>query len=184
MNDVPDATVRSELLAKYEEIARLRQAVAAGGTPADEANALRALAARFPGALRELDVLPPEELAAILQALREPAPASASVATPSSGRWETFRTLHAFHAAWRGALEAKRWLGNERAAGAEHAAALLATDLSVDAKAWADEIAQVAKPPGGRLGDLVVRRLARAGGHAEETIRERVTPRRTGRRGA
>lgn len=57
-----------DLLAKYRELEALRRH-AREGTLADPRPRLRALAARFPGALRELDRLPDDELRARIRAL-------------------------------------------------------------------------------------------------------------------
>ncbi|MBN8610967.1 MAG: hypothetical protein J0L92_10310 [Deltaproteobacteria bacterium] len=54
--------VVSRLTHKYTEILTLRDAHARGEDPPDVRQRLRALAARFPGALRELDRLPREAI--------------------------------------------------------------------------------------------------------------------------
>ncbi|GAB4217022.1 MAG: hypothetical protein OHK0013_44160 [Sandaracinaceae bacterium] len=59
----------ARLRAKYVEILALRDAHARGEDPPDLRARLRALAAAFPGALRELDRLPRETIMARLDAL-------------------------------------------------------------------------------------------------------------------
>jgi hypothetical protein len=59
-----------EMVAKYDEIARLRRGDA-DGSIVDPRPAMRALAARFPGALRELDRLTMAEIERRLAHLRD-----------------------------------------------------------------------------------------------------------------
>lgn len=59
------------MIFKYEEMLRLRRSSAGEDAPRD---ALRALSAEFPGALRELDRLSVEEIEARLIALRSGTP--------------------------------------------------------------------------------------------------------------
>jgi hypothetical protein len=127
----------SDLRAKYEEMLALRRAGHAG----DPRPRLRALAARFPGALREIDELPldriEQRISELARAERDP-----SGATP----W--MRAMARFHALTRGVLFVKKNLG---APGA----------WPVEAELWRADVARVARPPRGRLMDLVYERLAR-----------------------
>ena len=159
-----DDTIRRDLLEKYTEIVRLRDAPGRGALP-DPTPALRALAARFPGALRELDRLSRPALNAIVAALSAEAIAPAEMAR--------FRTVHSFHVALRGALVGKRWLA-ENGADERFAHA----DLPPEALAWRDDIALLRRPPHGKLTNAVVERLARLEGIDEAEVRARVGLRR------
>jgi hypothetical protein len=145
-----------ELLRKYEEMLGMRLADEAhpGGDPRRE---MAALAARFPGSLRELDELPMqairgriEELSRCIAEGRHPAP------------W--MRATALFHRLTRGALAAKRWLGARRSIDAELAGAFLdeieRSVLVEDARAWASDLARIAAPPRGKLTDMVFERIA------------------------
>ncbi len=128
------------LVAKYEEILRLRRA---GPTEsaAQARPALRALAREFPGALRELDALPEAEIEARIAALQ--AVASGGAEAP----W--MRVLESYHRHFRGALELKRAL----AAGSLES-------LDEGAASWLPQRAMVHRPPGGRLAPMVIGRIA------------------------
>lgn len=130
------------LVAKYEEILRLRRA-APTESAAEARPALRALAREFPGALRELDALPMEEIEARLAALR------ALAAGGREAPW--MRVLESYHRHFRGALALK---------GAIARGPLDAATLDAAAASWLPERAAVHRPPGGRLGPLVVARVA------------------------
>lgn len=130
------------LVAKYEEILRLRRA-GPGETAAEARPALRALAREFPGALRELDGLPMEEIEARLVALR------ARVSGGPEAPW--MRVLESYHRHFRGALALKEAIARD---------ALEPDALDPDAASWLPHRAAVRRPPGGRLGPLVVDRVA------------------------
>jgi hypothetical protein len=116
------------LLRKYEALAALRarreEAQAAGELAFAGAELLArrahftALAAEFPGCLRELDTTPAALLAARAEALR-----AALAGAPVPG-WVV--PLAAFHQAWREALRLKRWLAEHRPRGGDIDAALVA----------------------------------------------------------
>ena len=97
-----------DLLEKYREMRELRSHDEAG-TLADPRARLRLLADRFPGALREIDEHPIEEIDARIAALElhlggePPAPAPWMVAT------------YHFHRELRNRLRIKRWLEGRRA---------------------------------------------------------------------
>ena len=70
-----------------------------------------------------------------------------------------------FHALARGALAAKRWLEGRALTpelDAAFARAVASSDLpdAEDARHWAAQLARIAKPPRGRVMDLVYARLA------------------------
>jgi hypothetical protein len=146
---VPSTDV-ADLVEKYRAIVRLRRHEEV--TPIA---AMRALAKRHPGSLRELDELPMETLEgklAELEALRD-----GSAASPAP-RW--IEAQLRFHALVRGALVAKRYVrdGSAPLTAAEHFKKW--TD-DPEAHAWATELAAIRRPPRGRLLELVFARLAR-----------------------
>ena len=141
---------------------RLREENAAK-TGGDPRSALSKLAARFPGALREIDELPMEVLSARLKAL------SSAEEDPSHVEpW--MPAMAAFHRLTRGALSAKRWLDGKKEVDAPlraaFAAATLASEVpsAEDARAWADDLHRIAAPPDGRITILVYERIGLAFG--------------------
>jgi hypothetical protein len=168
-----------ELLAKYEEMLRMRLADEAspGGDPRRE---MAALAARFPGALRELDESP---LPAIGDRIEELSRCIAGEAQPAP--W--MRATAMFHRLMRGALAAKRWLGARRAVDPELTRAfhdeIRTSAFADDARAWAPDLARVAAPPRGKLTALVFERVAQQMGvTVDEARRFVVGPPRVHRR--
>lgn len=132
------------LRSKYEEMRALRSE-RAESSPALRKR-LATLAARFPGALREIDALPLGEIdrriAALARAQRDP-----------SARAQWMHTMTRFHALARGALFAKRALSAHPR--------IARSRWPAEARVWEDDLAHVAKPPRGRLMELVYQRLAR-----------------------
>jgi hypothetical protein len=146
----------AELEGKYAEMLRMRLHDQAhpGGDPRRE---MVALAARFPGALRELDEAPLERIRERLEAL------SRCIATGDPPEpWMCATAL--FHRLTRGALAAKRWLGGRKRVDerviAEFQRALGGSTDDREARAWAMDLARVASPPGGKLSALVFERVA------------------------
>jgi len=146
-----------DLYAKYMEIAALR------GTSLTKAAArprMAALAARFPGALRELDALSVEEIAARQRALAGALAGRRDDVAP----WMVAQSR--YHALARGALSAKRWLGRTRVVEAGHRARFESAAAARPARepeewlAWTDHLAALAAPRGGRIVPLVVHRVA------------------------
>jgi hypothetical protein len=167
----------ADLLAKYEEMREMRLADAAhpGGDPRRQ---MAALAARFPGALRELDELPLDAIGDRIDALTRCVRGAAS---PEP--WMLATSL--FHRLTRGALAAKRWLGARRGLGAEGFEEAIANHrFAEDARAWSDDLARIASPPAGRLSDLVYERVGLGMGLSPEDARTLVVGRlRRARRG-
>ncbi len=134
------------LRAKYEEMRALRQ----GNPRHPEGGALAlkqqlaSLAARFPGALREIDELPLAEIDRRIEALEQAERDPAATVT-----W--MHAMTRFHALLRGALFAKRSLASEPEA---H------SDWPDEALAWEDALTRIRRPPEGRLMELVYERLA------------------------
>jgi len=132
-----------ELRGKYEEMRALRL-LAASGLPHDPRPQMVKLAARWPGALRELDALPGHEIDArvallcrVEEGAVEPAPS-----------W--VGAMHRFHALARGVLYVKRSLRDGTDGG-----------WPGEAAEWRGDVARIAKPPRGRLMVLVFERLGR-----------------------
>jgi hypothetical protein len=129
-----DAAARAALARKYRALAELRARRDAGGSGAARAE-LRALAAEFPGCLRELDTLGGRELA-------RRAAACAADATDAAAPEPWLPWIAAYHELMRAALDIRA--GRAAAAGAHDPAF----------------VAAVLRPPGGRLGVAVLRALA------------------------
>lgn len=138
-----DDDTRARMRRKYVEIRRLR--AAPPGPPPTAA--LRALAAEFPGALRELDAMPLDAI-------------DRRIAELDAGEPAWLAPLDRFHRRLAGALAVKRWIGAREG---EVDAAALERELAGDpeALAWRDELDRIAAPPGGRLVGVVVDRVAR-----------------------
>lgn len=139
------------LLAKYREILRLRH------EPADDPRvALRALSARFPGALRELD----EQPLAVLLA-RESALADAVSGRGDDPPWAAW--IASYHGWLRVGLRMKRARRHddlESAATAAHAAHAPAYD-DEPVELTVDDVRSMLAPPEGRLARWVLARVAR-----------------------
>jgi hypothetical protein len=183
-----DAAMRhtlGQLSRKYAEMLSMRLAHDAG----DESDArarerMAELAARFPGALREIDDL---ELGIIRHRIGQ-------LDAVLRGEAEVEPWMEAvglFHALARGALHAKRWLAGRKTvdlatvldyesevadgAGNDLAAPRAGRDaLAADALAWSSELARIAAPPRGRIMDLVFARVAQALGTTEPEARHLV----------
>ena len=163
----------ADLRLKYEEMLRLR-ALHDAGDELDPRRAMAALAARFPGALREIDELPLVEIRARIDALRTAEGDGSRVVL-----W--MRAIHRFHALTRGALCAKRWLAGAKTADVNAFARDLPTlCYADDARAWSGDLDKIARPPRGRITDLVFARIATELGVAEAEARALVfgVPRR------
>jgi hypothetical protein len=164
----PTALALAELGRKYAALLRLRlehdrhRAVRGDGRGHERQDPRRdmaALAERYPGALREIDELPLETIRARIAELRE-AEADRRLVRP----WMT--AMHLFHLFARGALSAKRWLAGRKRVDAglslafEKAAPTL--PFPKDAMLWKDDLAKLARPPRGRVTELVYARVALA----------------------
>jgi hypothetical protein len=114
---------------------------------------MSALAARFPGALREIDEVPMDALEERVRELRD----VVSGSHPRDDHWGP--ALHRFHELFRGVLFAKRWLGEQRDRTAFEDDAERAG--VPEAVTWRDDLDAIASPPGGKLGPLVIARIAR-----------------------
>jgi hypothetical protein len=158
-------TVRA-LRDKYREIKRLRDAAAAG-LIADPRSAMAALAQRFPGALRELDELPMEQIDTRLLALEQLSESAHAVP-------EWVRLQIGYHGCMRAVLRIKRM-----AADARDAASLLHM-LALEYVPAADEpslasfdraaVDAIMRPDGGRLNPWVYARVALACGVEPDAV--------------
>ena len=182
---MPDPAL-SALRDKYERMLRLRLLHARareepGFVEPDPRRAMAELAREFPGALRELDELPldviRERIAALVVAERESTPA------PQVALW--MRAQVGFHRLARGALAVKRWLaGRPLTPALEASFARAVATLPPEAAPWASSLAALARPPRGRVLDLVYAQLAVELGVDPETARNAVMPARRSRLGA
>jgi hypothetical protein len=127
-----------DLRSKYVEMRDLRSSPVADPRPR-----LAALASRFPGALREIDDLPLSEIDRRIDAL------SLAETKPNEAK-DWMHAMVRFHALARGVLFAKRSLAEEPEGGAV---------WPDEARVWTDDLARVARPPRGRVMDLVYERL-------------------------
>lgn len=133
-----------ELLEKYLEMRELRRLDAKKGALADPKPRMRALAKKFPGALREIDELSLEIIQKRIDALENPE------AEPK--KWMI--AMMRFHQAMREVLAIKRVIGRRKVTPALRRAALRAAPSSQ----W--DLERVARPPAGRLTDVVFEHVA------------------------
>jgi hypothetical protein len=146
---------------KYERMLRLRQLHARAAKEPDFVEpdprpAMAELARLYPGALREIDELPLDVIHARIDELVR-AEGDRSLVAP----WMTAQT--SFHRLARGALAVKRWLAGRPVTPEVHRAFARALDGmsgSDAARLWANDLAAIARPPRGRVMDLVYARLA------------------------
>lgn len=140
------------LCGKYESLCDLRQRQESSVAPRAE---LVALAAAFPGALRELDCLPMEELERRRSMLRAVVEGRAQVE-----RWMLLQI--AYHGCMRAALRIRRLqLEQERSGGAQPIMYERQPDEPALESFDAQDLAAIRKPPGGRLNPWVLARVAR-----------------------
>jgi len=167
--DPPGREALAALADKYATLAELRRA-RARGEPIPPRATFKDLAERFPGALRELDLLPAETLAARLSATR------AALAGASIEPWIPW--MIAYHALMRAALRVKLRTAKLRDVPAERALSL-AEDASAHAGITVDAsfVRAAANPPRGRLVALVLARLASRFGEPSATIAAALFPR-------
>lgn len=148
------STLLPPLARKYRTLLALRVDHARDGAAADRER-LRALAAEFPGALRELDTLPAEELEARAAALE--AAADGGAVEP----W--MNAMAGYHALMGTALAVKRaYAAGETAEGDGVRAAVEALRAECGITLDGGDLAAIATPPQGRLGVFVFGRLGRA----------------------
>jgi len=138
----------------------------------DPRRAMVELAVEFPGALRELDELP-------LEVIRERITVLGRAEQDEALVLPWMRAQVSFHRLARGALATKRWLcGRPLTPEIEAAFARALPKLPADVAPWATSLAAIAKPPRGRLLDLVYARLAAELGVDVDAARAAVRPAR------
>lgn len=148
-----------ELLEKYIEMRELRNL---GKGLADPKPRMRALATRFPGALREIDELPLETIHARIRALE------ALEDTKGVDPEPWMIAMARFHGAMREVLAIKRVIGRKKLTPSIRRAAARVAPKS----AW--DLARVARPPNGRLTDLVFQHVAEEMDLTPKRVRELV----------
>ncbi|MGF1468103.1 MAG: hypothetical protein ACFCGT_18440 [Sandaracinaceae bacterium] len=162
----------TELLGKYAEMVALREADEAG-EGADPKPAMRELASRFPGALREIDELP-------LGVLRGRSGSLRRFLDGAEEEPDWARPMAAYHGWLRVALGVKRAAGPSRRL--EAATAWLAgpyRPLPGDppaAELTEAALAAMLRPPGGRLNGWVLERVAARYGITRDTLERRLFP--------
>lgn len=154
---------------KYGEMLALRVEHAAGQEDgADVKSRMASLAARYPGCLREIDDLELDEIRRRLVSIDEVLADRREVE-----RWMEATSL--FHRLARGALCTKRWLAGRKVVDAALAQAFGqaagALAFPEEARGWADDLAQIASPPRGRITDLVLARVGEALGLSQKAAR-------------
>jgi hypothetical protein len=163
---VADAAALRALAAKYRTLLALR-ARRDADQPQAGRDELRALAARHPGCLRELDTLGAVELSRRAEA--------AEAAAGGGARAEWMDWIWSYHQLMRAALDTKRALAGPRADPDRLAAeATRVSGLSLGG----DFVRAVAAPPQGRLAVLVLRRLGHLFATPAEAIAARLFPTR------
>ncbi|HET9953747.1 MAG TPA: hypothetical protein VFQ61_04570 [Polyangiaceae bacterium] len=168
------AITLSELARKYEALWSLRQA----GSGFDKAS-VRAISAEFPGSLRELDVLPDEQL----MARRAHARAACQGEAPEA--WLIW--LLAYHSEMRVVLEVQRRIGelrsSRKALGMSVQPKPMIEQLMLDPlfeQGFAytpEQLHSLLCPPGGRLNNVVFGWLAERFGVDAERLEQTLFPR-------
>lgn len=147
-----------ELLEKYVEMRELRNLDARKGL-ANPKPRMRALATRFPGALREIDELPLEIIQSRIAALE-------NLGNRTPDAWMI--AMASFHAGMREVLAIKRVLGRKKLT---RALRLRAAKVAPKSR-W--DLARVSRPPKGRLTEIVVQHIAEQMRITPERVRELV----------
>jgi hypothetical protein len=173
----PPADALRALSRKYRTLSALRRERERDGTVGAR-SLLRALAREFPGALRELDTLPLDEIDRRVGVLD----AAAEGSRPPEP-WMAW--MVAYHATMRTALSVKARVARQPADSAAtygEVAALLSQKLRVSIDVTF--VRAVANPPGGRLNRVVFEHLSAEFGVAADEMWQTLFPsRRPGRRG-
>ena len=159
----PSRTRLLGLSRKYRALSALRESALASKTT------LRSLAQEFPGALRELDILPPAALEQRIHAVSQ-----AERGGPAEP-WIVW--MLAYHARMRLALAAKQRLRGAGPGDVERIAAVAAA-LALEFGEQADPtfVARVSAPPGGRLNRLVFELLEQEFGRPRTELENTLFP--------
>lgn len=160
-----------DLLAKYHEMRAMR-ADDAAGLSADPRPRMRALAERFPGALREIDELPPALLDARIAALEAarrgeaPLPRWARAATDYHGWMRAILRLRRVAGRLRDRPSALAWIAGSYAPSGDEPAA---PELEA-------VVEQVLRPPRGRLNPWLFAHLAGRHGLSAAELEAEIFP--------
>lgn len=159
---------------KYAEMLRMRREDLETGGAHDPKHDMRALAKRFPGALREIDELPLEEIESRVAALDE---VVAGRAEPP----EWARYFLAYHGWMRAVLRIKRLCLDCADAEAALERARSTYDPEPDEPSrerlcQPELIAAIVRPAGGRLNPWIFERIALAHGVAPAHVRDTLFP--------
>lgn len=157
-----------ELREKFVILEELRDARSLDPRGDVPRGALRALAHRFPGALREIERVPRDVLKARREALDRVARGE------DEPRWSIAQRL--FHAELRGALAVKRMLGHGLRSQDELTRGLVGHAFAEDARRWLPRATELLEPPSGRIEPLVVAEVARALGATPSECRALLFP--------
>lgn len=153
----------ADLARKYAELVRLRD-----GTTGFSRARLSELSREFPGALRELDALPLEELSERLKLAEASARRGAALAPFVD--W-----IRTYHDMMRLALGVRAQLGNQRAPDPRLVSDIVAAfESALDGTCDAEFVNAVARPPEGRLNHVVFARLSARFDAAPRAIEERL----------
>jgi len=161
----------SDLLAKYHEMRAMRADDAAGSS-GDPRPRMRALAARFPGALREIDELPEALLDARIAALEAarrgeaPLPRWARAAADYHGWMRAILRLRRVAGRLRDRQRALEWIAGSYAPSEHEPAASELTRV----------VEQVLRPPRGRLNPWLFAHLAARHGLSAAELESEIFP--------
>lgn len=166
---------------RLEALARERPATTPGTYAQGRKRRKRALAERFPGALRELDRLPASSLRArsealelYLEGLLSAARTAGWSAPPPHLRWITWSVE--LHALTRALLEIRR-IGRTSSPARIRALLIRDPEIGLPPEIFTDDlIVQALTPPRGRILELVYRVLAARHGVPASEIREALFP--------
>jgi hypothetical protein len=169
---------RSDLIAlarKYRSLSELRR-MQYHLSPFDDRLLARRLAREFPGALRELDILPLTEIERRGEAL------SAAAEGAAVEPWMEW--MHSYHLMMRAALAIKERLRGRRIV-TERSLVEIAGDVSRQSGIRCDVtfVREVADPPAGRVNGVVFRRLSVEFGAAPSALGRVLFPDGRPRRG-
>src|SRR5579883_1601363 len=163
----------AEVVEKYRLLEALRRGQP--GRTAARRDAMRAIADRFPGALREWDEAPLDELVrrrreaeATLEALV--AGAESALERLGAGERDWLRYSMQVHGRLREALRVKRWLAGRAPTEALAADAERALEVSRSA-------VEAVAAPGGRLSETIYRQVAAEHGVTVEELKAALFPR-------
>jgi hypothetical protein len=162
---------RSDLIAlarKYRVLSELRRAPRPDSA-LELRGTLQRLSAEFPGALRELDILPLDEIERRCEAL------SAAAYSGDIEAWMGW--MHAYHSLMRAAIELRRTFPGYTELEFADMERICVSSSHRDPSLWdAEFVRAVLAPPGGRMNAVVFRRLQLTFGESERVIMRTLFP--------